>query len=245
MRCSKAIRELLWLSRFGELGPSSQPHLDHLAGCTSCRDEVGFDRAMVQQLRIALAERVEMAEPSPRAWETILARAQLPEPRRGWLSHWSSGLVGRLRVATAMAGTGLAVMVALNMEVVSIGMPASDAGARTEVTELAQVPRLPTGRTALVAYMRQSSAAAQSATRPDPETNLIQAPTRVPQRPASEPSEARPDDEGSEPRVRIVFQLPLASDVGAIDTRAAAGSSVGEPAAGASTPAGTAPGEPS
>lgn len=244
MKCSKAIRELLWLSRFGELGPSSQPHLDHLAGCTSCRDEVGFDRAMVQQLRMALAERVEMAEPSPRAWETILERAQLPEPRRGWLSHLSGGLVSRLRVATAVAGTGLAVMVALNMEVVSVGIPASDARPRPEVTELAQVPRLPTGRTALVAYMRQSSEAAESATRPDPETNLIQAPIRVPQRPAADPSEVQPDDDGSDQRVRIVFQLPLASDSGMVDASGVSGA-VDEYEAGSSTPTRAAPGEPS
>jgi RNA polymerase sigma-70 factor (ECF subfamily) len=81
MKCRRICRELLWLARFGEFGPSSQPHLDHLANCRGCRDEVGFDRAMVEQLRIALAERIADAAPSPSAFDRIWARAQTPEPR--------------------------------------------------------------------------------------------------------------------------------------------------------------------
>ena len=121
MSCRRICRELLWLSRFGELGPSSQPHLDHLVGCRACRDEVGFDREMVRQLRVALAERIEGMQPSSSAWETILKRAQAPEPTG--LSAWwrrSIGLVGRLRTATAMAGTGLALVLALQMEVMQL-----------------------------------------------------------------------------------------------------------------------------
>ena len=64
MSCRRTCRELLWLTRFGEFGPSSAPHLEHLSGCRSCRDEVGFDRAMVQQLRLALAVRVTSDTPS-------------------------------------------------------------------------------------------------------------------------------------------------------------------------------------
>jgi hypothetical protein len=124
MSCRRICRELLWLSRFGELGPSSQPHLDHLVGCRACRDEVGFDREMVRQLRTALAERVEGMQPSSAAWEGILRRAQAPEPRRvaAWWQR-SIGLVGRLRTATAMAGTGLALVLALNMEVIPLTGP--------------------------------------------------------------------------------------------------------------------------
>jgi hypothetical protein len=128
MSCRRICRELLWLSRFGELGPSSQPHLDHLVGCRSCRDEVGFDREMVRQLRVALAERIEGMQPSSSSWETILRRAQAPEPTR-FAAWWqrSMGLVGRLRTATAMAGTGLALVLALQMEVVPIARPMPDA----------------------------------------------------------------------------------------------------------------------
>jgi hypothetical protein len=121
MSCRRICRELLWLSRFGELGPSSQPHLDHLVGCRSCRDEVGFDREMVRQLRVALAERIDGLQPSSSAWETILKRAQAPEPR-GLAAWWqrSIGIVARLRTATAMAGTGLALVLALQMEVMPL-----------------------------------------------------------------------------------------------------------------------------
>jgi len=130
MSCRRICRELVWLSRFGELGPSSQPHLDHLVGCRSCRDEVGFDREMVRQLRVALAERIEGMQPSSSAWETILKRAQAPEPR-GFSAWWqrSIGLVGRLRTATAMAGTGLALVLALQMEIMPLPAASpSDAG---------------------------------------------------------------------------------------------------------------------
>lgn len=125
MSCRRICRELLWLARFGELGPSSQPHLDHLVGCRGCRDEVGFDREMVRQLRVALAERVDGLQPSATAWEGILRRAQAPEPSR-FAAWWqrSMGLVGRLRTATAMAGTGLALVLALQMEVMPM-MPAA------------------------------------------------------------------------------------------------------------------------
>ena len=134
MSCRRICRELLWLSRFGELGPSSQPHLDHLVGCRSCRDEVGFDREMVRQLRVALAERIEGMQPSSSAWEAILRRAQAPEPSR--LAAWwqrSLGLVGRLRTATAMAGTGLALVLALNMEVMPLAGPAPSATSAASV----------------------------------------------------------------------------------------------------------------
>ena len=125
MSCRRTCRELLWLTRFGEFGPSSAPHLEHLAGCRSCRDEVGFDRAMVQQLRLALAVRVTNDTPSESTWERILARAQTPEPSQpSGIWRWLASIVARQRMATAMAGTGLALVLALNMEVVPVGMSA-------------------------------------------------------------------------------------------------------------------------
>ena len=138
MSCRRICRELLWLSRFGELGPSSQPHLDHLVGCRSCRDEVGFDREMVRQLRVALAERIDGLQPSSSAWETILRRAQTPEPR-GLAAWWqrSIGIVGRLRTATAMAGTGLALVLALQMEVMPLPAASPSDGAEASASVLA------------------------------------------------------------------------------------------------------------
>jgi hypothetical protein len=115
MRCRRICRELLWLARFGELGPSSAPHLDHLAGCRACRDEVGFDRALVQQLRVALAERIANEEPSPGTWSIILARAQAPEVSN--LAVLLGGLVGRLRTATAVSAVALAAIIATSTQI--------------------------------------------------------------------------------------------------------------------------------
>ena len=118
MRCERICRELLWLVRFGELGPSSAPHLDHLSGCGSCRDEVGFDRALVQQLRIALAQRIEGAVPSPAAWGAILERAQAPERGIGaYLRRHVVSLAARLRVATAVTAMALAGIIATSTQV--------------------------------------------------------------------------------------------------------------------------------
>lgn len=137
MSCRRICRELLSFVRFGELGPRSQPHLDHLAGCASCREEIGYDREMVQRLRRALAARVEGMDPSPQAWERILRRAQAPDPEPvdSWLGRLGAAALRR-RTTTAMAGTALALVLALNMEVVSI-MPAitSDASMEAAITD--------------------------------------------------------------------------------------------------------------
>ena len=124
MTCRRICRELLSFVRFGELGPGSQPHLDHLADCQPCRDEVGYDREMVQRLRQALAARIEGMDPSPTVWEQILVRAQAPdlEGGTGWLSRLA-GIAGRRRSTTAMAGTALALVLALNTQVVPLSAP--------------------------------------------------------------------------------------------------------------------------
>lgn len=136
MSCRRVCRELLSFVRFGELGPRSQPHLDHLAGCASCRDEVGYDREMVQRLRTALAARIEGMDPSPQVWEQILRRAQAPdpEPAGGWLTRLGIA-AARRRTTTAMAGTALALVLALNMEVVSLMPVAADPSLDAVVTD--------------------------------------------------------------------------------------------------------------
>jgi hypothetical protein len=209
MKCRRICRELLWLARFGEFGPSSQPHLDHLAACRGCRDEVGFDRALVEQLRAALARRIENANPSPTAWERILARAQAPEPApsvRIW--EWSTAILARLRMATAMAGTGLALLLALNMQIVPGALPTSDASASEfERSSLQQVPRIPRHRSALSSLAELAAewnAQSSGARRPDPEVALT-----VVGRP---PLAARTDDvvdqpaEAASTELRLVFR---------------------------------------
>jgi hypothetical protein len=202
MSCRRICRELLWLSRFGELGPSSQPHLDHLVGCRSCRDEVGFDREMVRQLRVALAERIEGMQPSSSAWETILARAQAPEPT-GLAAWWhrSIGFVGRLRTATAMAGTGLALVLALQMEVMPLPATAPSGGADASASALAgqfDNLQLPATERAGVGAVRQVRTA-----QPHPES-VMALPLARPEEPAirvvlSPPGELVTLDPGSGP----------------------------------------------
>ncbi len=135
MRCRRICRELLWLARFGEFGPSSAPHLDHLAYCGNCRDEVGFDRALVQQLRTALAERAESAAPSPGAWSAILERAQAPERGLGAFLHRHAGaLAARLRTATAITAVGLAGIIATSTHVTIAPLEAGPPETRTRTS---------------------------------------------------------------------------------------------------------------
>lgn len=217
MRCRRIRRELLWLMRFGDIGPSSQPHLDHLAGCRTCREEVGYDRETVRRLQAALTARIEGMAPSASAWEGILQRAQAPEPSR--LSVWwsrSAGVAARLRTATAMAGTGLALVLALNMEVIPVSAPAqTDAAVENRSSTLQQVPRLPTGRTALVPFLRQDAGAA-AATAPDPETVLTRAQARVSTPPTIAVVEGAPDEE-LPAELRLVFRSLQSPEPGRTD----------------------------
>jgi hypothetical protein len=113
MSCRKVCRELVELFRFGELDRRSAPHLEHLAACRSCRDEVGFDRQLVERLRVALAQRIEHEGPSGAAFAAILARAQATEPAgwRRWLRLHPGLLAERLRTASGVAVVGLAVLI--------------------------------------------------------------------------------------------------------------------------------------
>src|SRR5687768_3466928 len=159
MRCKRICRELLWLARFGEFGPSSAPHLDHLASCSGCRDEVGFDRALVQQLRVTLAERIANEEPSAGAWSAILARAQAA-PERGlaqFLRGNAISLASRLRTATAVTAVALAGVIATSTPVAISHPEAGSAeteirqgtdGERFELQTL--VPRVPRTATPVV-----------------------------------------------------------------------------------------------
>ena len=194
MRCRRICRELLWLARFGEFGPSSAPHLDHLAACGGCRDQVGFDRALVQQLRVALAERIANDEPSPRAWSVILERAQAPERGIGaYLRGQLTALAGRLRTATAITAMALAGIIATSTQV-SITHP--DAGsAETEVINSSAGEQfesqvlLPRARIAPVRVMYVGSAAPS-----DPELAFLVNASLPASEPVSAPTNLAPEE---------------------------------------------------
>ena len=221
MKHHRIRRELLWLTRYGEFGPDSERHLDHLAGCDACRDEVGYDREMVRQLRIALRERVEGIDPSPSTWEGILRRAQTPEPGR--LSSMLRGvgaLAARMRTATAMAGTGLALVLALNMEVIPMSVPAAVPTVQDDGPRLEQVPRLPTGRTALVAWARQSNERTV-VERTDLEKLMthVRARAATPVTPATAAVEERPEQDQTATEVRFIVRPLQAPEGGSRDPR--------------------------
>lgn len=75
MSCRRVRRDLLDRFRFGEVDRCSSGHLDHLDGCSSCREEIGIDQALVRQLRRALQARVEGQTASPHAFAEIRRRA--------------------------------------------------------------------------------------------------------------------------------------------------------------------------
>lgn len=139
MSCRRVRRELLEIVRFGEFGPSAASHLDHLSSCRPCRDEVGLDRALVAQLRRALEARLDPGTPPSRAWYAILREVQRPEPRAGVLT-WSASLVGWLRTATAMAGTGLALLLVFQMEAVPVSSPDRSPSAGVGATSFEELP---------------------------------------------------------------------------------------------------------
>jgi hypothetical protein len=138
MSCRRVRRALFGMTRFGEFGPDSEHHLDHLAACRACREEVGCDRALIRQLRAALAARVDGMEPSESVWDQVRVLAQQPERGRfRWPWRRASDAIGVTRSLTAMAGTGLALVLALNTQVVTVQPSASElpsAAAATPVT---------------------------------------------------------------------------------------------------------------
>jgi hypothetical protein len=177
MTCRRICRELLSFVRFGELGPSSRPHLEHLAGCQPCRDEIGYDREMVRRLRQALAARIEGMDPSPAVWDQILVRAQAPDPGTGWIARLA-GVAGRRRSTTAMAGTALALVLALNMQVVPLGAPQrSDATGTITASGPQAVKRAPTSRATGASTAAEAEAPASEAepVRAVPMTGLVAA----------------------------------------------------------------------
>jgi hypothetical protein len=193
MGCGRTRRELLWLARFGELGPSSAPHLDHLAACRGCRDEVGFDRALVEQLRAALAERIADQEPSPGSWSLILERALAPETGLGgFLRGHAVSIAARLRLATAVSAMALAGIIATSTQVVITDpdLGSAETEVRTSVAgeQFERQPLVPRARQASTPVMYVPAAAPR-----DPEVAFLSSASSVlfaeaPPEPAAEPT---------------------------------------------------------
>jgi hypothetical protein len=193
MGCSRTRRELLWLARFGELGPSSAPHLDHLATCRGCRDEVGFDRALVEQLRVALAERIADQEPSTGSWSLILERAMAPETGLGgFLRGHAVSIAARLRLATAVSAMALATIIATSTQVVitdpDLGSAETEVRVSAAGEQFERQPLVPRARQASTPVMYVPATAPR-----DPEIAFLSSASTVslapaPQEPAAEPT---------------------------------------------------------
>jgi hypothetical protein len=113
MSCHRLRRELVDAVRFGGGLLRAGPHLDHLERCRACREEVSFDRELVSLLRRTLRERVGEADPSPEAWTAVVRGIAAPERGLlGWFRSRSALILARLRTATAVSATTLAVLVA-------------------------------------------------------------------------------------------------------------------------------------
>lgn len=242
MSCRRICRELLWRARFGELGPGSVPHLDHLADCRSCRDAVGYDRELVRQLRVALAERIEAASPPKDAWHGILARAQQPEATRGGLWARFGAMVVGLRTGTAMAGTGLALVFAMHMEVVSIGAPETDAPRQSTVhySGLQPPPRILVESTPLGGESSTAPSRVVVSSWSDPEAAIPYQLTRLSVRQEGEDEPATADEPGNSQLQLVVRTTRLPDLVGPYDS----GEAERPRAAPASDPVDVRPGEP-
>ncbi len=104
MSCARVAREVIDFFRFGDLDARSAPHLDHLATCVDCREEVGLDRELVLQLQKSLLARVEGHAASPGTWLEIRRRALQPDA-----PTWRSRFLPVFRLAPVGAAVVLAI----------------------------------------------------------------------------------------------------------------------------------------
>jgi hypothetical protein len=217
MSCHRVRRALLWMSRFEEFGPDSQLHLDHLAGCRACRDEMGCDRALVRQLRAALAARVDGMEPSSAVWEQVRVLAQQPEPSRSrWPWRRAGNVMAIGRSLTAMAGTGLALVLALNTQIVTVTLPPTDAVPPSAHSNRVGVPsawdRLPRLGTAADGSPAGDDRSMELNAQPDPEGLVVNVDAGQLLASITSPAvEAPPADEPPTGTL-VVLRLPLAPE---------------------------------
>lgn len=198
MSCRRICRELVELFRFGELDRRSAPHLEHLANCRGCRDEVGVDRELVERLRFTLAQRVENAGPSGSAFAAILARAQSDEPRgwRRWVQLNPRLLADRLGAASAVAVVGLAVLLSASTQFDIVQDFADSSGERSfNEAPAARFAGLRSSRAA-EAERTNGAAASASAFRP----RLVISPIAEP---GLEPRRHDPVEEPGETHIRV------------------------------------------
>jgi len=165
-------------------------------------------------LRAALAARVDGMEPSPGVWEQVRTLAQQPEPRPSrWPWRRGDGMaLGRS--LTAMAGTGLALVLALNTQIVTVPRPLADPSSPSVVQDQDGGPlawdRLPLAGGDGTAPSRQAPSIEIDA-QPDPEGLVMN--VDAGQVLASITSSA-PQDPVAEPagQVIVLVRLPLAPE---------------------------------
>lgn len=232
MSCRRICRELLEVVRFGQLGPGSAAHLDHLADCRECRDEVGFDRALVHRLRTALAERVAGASPSSDAWGAIVARTQAREGGLGgFLRAHAAVLAARLRAATAITAVALAGVIATSTNV-AVSHPESGS-AETEVRASAagerfeRLPLVERSRSGMVGGPPARVAYVAPAGPKDPEAAFIVDASAAPV--ISPPVEEPVRESSIETSVEIVPADAATGDAGAQPTEAGGPTGVRQP----------------
>jgi hypothetical protein len=238
MSCRDVRRVVSEYCLFGEQEELTTPHLDHLSGCRSCQDEAGIDRALVRELRRALAARVEGAAPSAGVWQVVLRRAQTEEAApAGWRRWLGIGqgvsaampMMARLRTASVLSTMALAVMMANGQN----SMPALPAPVgqvqvhgldqferQTTLPVRIELPAEPEETTPIIIPRRQSEE--RLVTPPPPPTILPRVAVPIVE-PVEDDEDAVGEDEAPPPRI-IWHLYPPALDPAADPVDSTAGS---------------------
>jgi hypothetical protein len=217
MSCRDVQRVVADYCLFGEQDGLTAPHLEHLSDCRSCRDEAGIDRALVRELRRALAARVGEGAPSAGVWQAVLRRTQ-EEPSAGGWRRWlglgqrgpagATPFVARLRTASALTTVALAVLMANGQNSMPV-LPAAPAPTPSETWNQFERKAVVASRID-ISLVKPIVDRAPPPPPPDAEEKIARSP--VPSRPflhvsrdqgraPVEDEEAAAEDQGSAPRV--------------------------------------------
>lgn len=218
MSCRDVQRVVSEYCLFGEQDGLTPPHLEHLSACRSCRDEAGVDRALVRELRRALAARVEGETPSAGVWQAVLRRAQeepIASGWRAWLRWGQRGpaavnpFVARLRTASVVSTMALAILIANGQNSMPV-LPSAPAPAPEQAGKQWERQLVQPSRTDI--SLLKPTVARAPAPRSDVEERLFTAPVvyRPAPREAPDAGEAAmevPSASDEDVRQHVVWQL--------------------------------------